>query len=159
MNQKRVYSRLVLGCVLVLGFGVSLCAQSGNFGSLEGVVSDPSGAAVAGATIEIRNPVSGYDHTAVSGADGHFAFSNVPFNPYHMTVIAQGFDAYVQDVDVRSGVPVSANVALKISSSATTVTVEENGGDLVENDPVTHTDVDRDLIDKLPLESLSLIHI
>jgi hypothetical protein len=145
----------MLGCVLVLGFGVSLCAQSGNFGSLEGVVSDPSGAAVAGATIEIRNPVSGYDHTAVSGADGHFAFSNVPFNPYHMTVIAQGFDAYVQDVDVRSGVPVSANVALKISSSATTVTVEENGGDLVENDPVTHTDVDRDLIDKLPLESQS----
>ncbi|MGB6199292.1 MAG: hypothetical protein WBF35_07075, partial [Candidatus Acidiferrales bacterium] len=66
-----------------------------------------------------------------------------------------GFQSYVQDVDIRSGVPVSANVGLKIGSAATSVTVVENGGDLVENDPVTHTDVDRDLFDKLPLESQS----
>ncbi len=155
MRQGRVFCGVMLVCVFVLSFGVSLRAQSGTFGSLQGIVTDPSGAAVAGAMIEIQNPVSGYDHTATSGSDGHFAFSNVPFNPYHMTVTAVGFQSYVQDVDIRSGVPVTANVSLKIGSSATSVTVVENGGDLVENDPVTHTDVDRDLFDKLPLESQS----
>jgi hypothetical protein len=146
---------LVLLCIFVLSFGVSLRAQSGNFGSLEGVVTDPSGAAVAGATVEIRDPVSGFDHTDNTGADGHFSFSNVPFNPYHMTVIAAGFQSHVQDVDIRSGVPVMANVALKVAGTSTNVTVQADAGDLVENDPVTHTDVDRDLIEKLPLESQS----
>jgi hypothetical protein len=155
MEKRWVFCRLMLGCVLALAFGVSLRAQSGNFGSVQGVVSDPSGAAVAGASVEIQNPVSGYDRTATSGSDGHFAFSNVPLNPYHMTVTAAGFQSYVQDVDVRSAVPVSANVALKIGTASTTVTVSTDAGDLVENDPVTHTDVDRDLFDKLPLESQS----
>jgi hypothetical protein len=141
--------------VLALSFCVSLRAQSGNFGSLQGVVSDPSGAVVAGATVEIRNPVSGFDRTAVTGKDGQFAFSNVPLNPYHMTVVATGFQSYVKDVDVRSAVPVSASVTLALGATSATVTVEASAEDLVENDPVTHTDVDRDLFDKLPLESQS----
>jgi carboxypeptidase family protein/TonB-dependent receptor-like protein len=155
MNQGRVVYGVMLACVVALVSGVSLHAQSGNFGSVQGVVTDPSAAAVAGATIEIQNPVSGYDRTTSSGSDGHFSFSDVPFNPYHLTVKATGFQSYVQDVDVRSGVPVNANVALTISGASTSVTVSTNAGDLVENDPVTHTDVDRDLFDKLPLESQS----
>jgi hypothetical protein len=155
MNQGRVSYRLMLMCVFVLSFGGALRAQSGNFGSLQGLVSDPSGAAVAGATVEIQDPVSGYDHTDNTGTDGRFAFSNVPLNPYHLTVMATGFQSYVQDVDVRSAVPVIANVALKIGGGSTNVTVRADAGDLVENDPVTHTDVDRGLFDKLPLESQS----
>jgi hypothetical protein len=156
MNQRCLLSYgLVLAFVLALSFCVSLRAQSGNFGSLQGVVTDPSGAAVAGAAIEIRNPVSGYDRTAVSGRDGRFAFANVPLNPYQLTVTITGFQSYVQDVDVRSAVPVSANVVLTISATGTTVTVEADGGTLVESDPITHTDVDRGLFDKLPLESQS----
>jgi hypothetical protein len=155
MSQGRVFFAVTLLCVFAFGPGVSLHAQSGNFGSIQCVVTDPSGAAVAGATVEIRNPVSGYDHSTTSGSDGHFSFSNVPLNPYHMTVVATGFQSYVQDVDVRSAVAVSANVALKIGGASTAVVVEADAGDLVENDPVTHTDVDRDLFDKLPLESQS----
>jgi hypothetical protein len=155
MSQGREFFAVMLLCVFTFGVGVSLHGQSGNFGSVQGVVTDPSGAAVAGATVEIRNPVSGYDHTTTSGSDGHFSFSNVPLNPYHMTVVATGFQSYVQDVDVRSAVAVSANVALKIGGASTAVVVEADAGDLVENDPVTHTDVDRDLFDKLPLESQS----
>jgi len=155
MSQGRVFFAVILLCGFAFGFGVSLHAQSGNFGSIQGMVTDPSGAAVAGATVEIRNPVSGYDHSTTSGPDGHFSFPNVPLNPYHMTVVAAGFQSYVQDVDVRSAVAVSANVALKIGGSSTAVVVEADAGDLVENDPVTHTDVDRDLFDKLPLESQS----
>src|SRR6266852_4574346 len=144
--------------VLVTQLALLVCfanAQVGNSGSIEGVVKDPSGAVVPGATVQIGNPVSGYTRVTTTDANGSFHFTNVPFNPYHMTVSAEKFAAYSQDTEVRSGVPVHVEIALKIGSAATTVNVTENGGDLIENDPTFHTDVDRDLFQKMPLESAS----
>ena len=139
--------------LLVMVFGAA--AQNGNAGSIEGVVKDPSGGAVVKATVEIENPVTGYTRTVATGADGSFRFTNVPFNPYHLTVTAAGFAMFTKDVDVRSSVPASVPVALKVGTAVTSVTVEASGGDLVENDPTFHTDVDRSLINNLPLENAS----
>jgi len=81
---------------------------------------------------------------------------NVPFNPYHLSVNGQGFAAYSHDIDVRSVVPVELSISLKVATSET-VTVEAGGAeDLLENDSTFHTDVDKSLFDKLPLESSSL---
>jgi hypothetical protein len=71
-----------------------------------------------------------------------------------MTVTAQGFAPYAQDVEVRSLVGVNVKVGLAVASSTDTVTVEA-GTDLLENDPTSHTDIDRGLFDKIPLESAS----
>jgi hypothetical protein len=153
-KNLRSYALIILGLSFLLSAAPGR-AQS-NSGSIEGVVKDPSGGTVANATVEISNPVSGSRHEVTTGADGTFRFTNVPFNPYHMVVTATGFAPYTQDVEVRSTVPTGVQVSLKVGSAAeTTVTVQENGGDLVENDPVEHTDVDRGLFDKLPLESQS----
>lgn len=130
-------------------------AQVGNSGSIEGTVKDPSGGVITGATVEISYGVSGFKRTATTGTDGTFRFTNVPFNPYHMTVTAEGFAPFVRDVEVRSAVVVSVEVAMKVGSQATTVTVESNGGDLIENDSTFHTDVDRGLFNNVPLESAS----
>jgi hypothetical protein len=70
-------------------------------------------------------------------------------------VTARGFDVYSQDVDVRSAVPVSVNINLKVTGSSEVVTVESTAADLLENTSTFHTDVDRGLFDKLPLESQS----
>jgi hypothetical protein len=119
-------------------------------------VKDPSGAAIANATVEISYPVSGYSRTTATGSDGSYRFTNIPFNTYHMVITAPGFTPYTQDADVRSTVPLSLPISLKVGSAASTsVTVEAQGGDLVENDSTFHTDVDRGLFDKLPLESQS----
>ena len=122
---------------------------------MEGTVKDPSGSSVAGAAVEITNPVSGFRRETVTATDGSFRFTNVPFNPYHMMVTAPGFSAYTQDIDVRSTVPTSLQIALKLGTANTSVTVEANGGDLVENESTFHTDVDQGIIDRLPLESAS----
>jgi hypothetical protein len=128
-------------------------AQSGG-SSISGIVQDPSGAVVGGASVEIHNAVSGYDRTTTTDSNGKFSFPNVPFNPYHMTVTAGGFAQSAQDVEVRSALGVTVKVNLAVASSSDTVTVEA-GADLVENDPIGHTDVDRGLFDKIPLESQS----
>ena len=131
-------------------------AQVGNSGSIEGVVKDPSGGVVGGATVEISYAVSGYSRIVTTGSDGTFRFTNVPFNTYHLVVTKDGFASFTQDVDVRSSVPTTTAISLKLgSASATSVTVEATGGDLVENDSTFHTDVDRGLFEKLPLESQS----
>src|ERR1700684_2550280 len=129
-------------------------AQTGNSANVTGTVTDPSGGVVAGASVSIHNPVSGLERTTTSDASGNFSFANVPFNPYHLAVSAAGFGAYAQDIDVRSSVPLALKIGLTIAGSSSTVTVE-GGGDLLENEPTFHTDVDRALFDKLPLESAS----
>jgi len=107
------------------------------------------------ATVTIYNPVTGFERTTATGASGGFTINNVPFNPYHLTISASGFAPRVQDVDVKSGVPIDLNISLELAGGKTTVTVSTEASDLVEVDPTTHTDVDRALFDKLPLESQS----
>jgi len=145
---------------LVLSLSFLFCAtpgraQLGNSGSIEGVVKDTSGGVVANATVEIAYSVSGYSRTMATGSDGSFRFTNVPFNTYHLVVTASGFAAHTQDVDVRSTVPTTVQLSLKVGASNTSITVEANGGDLVENESTFHTDVDRGLFDKLPFTSAS----
>lgn len=130
-------------------------AQTSNSGTIQGVVTDQTNAVVPGAKVEIHNPVSGYSRTVTTDGAGRFSLSNVPFNPYHLTVAGKGFAPHAQDVDVRSVVPVAVNIGLQIAGSTETVTVEAAGGDLVENSPTFHTDVDRGLFNKIPLESTS----
>jgi hypothetical protein len=141
--------------IFTFGLMVSGYAQSGgNSTSVTGTVKDPTGAVVTNATVEIRNPVSAYERTTTTDSSGRFTIPNVPFNPYHVMVTGQGFNAYVQDIDVRSAVPVTLNISLQVKGSSESVTVEA-AGDLLENDPAFHTDVDRGLFDKIPLESPS----
>jgi Carboxypeptidase regulatory-like domain/TonB-dependent Receptor Plug Domain len=134
--------------------GLYAYAQS-NSASLNGTVLDPSGAVVANATIEIHNPVSHFDRSTITDSAGRFSFPNVPFNPYHLSVTGAGFTAYAQDVELRSAVPLDIKINLQVAGSSESVTVEASGADLLENDPTFHTDVDRGLFDKIPLESQS----
>ncbi|MGB0034970.1 MAG: TonB-dependent receptor [Candidatus Acidiferrales bacterium] len=148
---QRYFSVLILS-VGALALPAVVRAQGG--GSVSGTVADPSGAVVENATVEIHNPVSGYDRSTTTDSSGNFSFANLPYNPYHLSVAATGFAPFSQDVDVRSAVPISIKIALQVAGTSSTVTVE-GGGDLIENDSTFHTDVDRALFDKLPLESAS----
>jgi hypothetical protein len=140
--------------VVVFLFCYQASAQTSS-GTLQGVITDPTNAVVSGASVQIHNPVSGYDRTVTTDGAGRFTISNIPFNPYHLTVSVKGFAPYTQDVDIRSIVPTSLNIGLKLSGSTETVTVEAGGADLIETDTTFHTDVDRNLFDKVPLENAS----
>jgi Carboxypeptidase regulatory-like domain len=154
VSHKNLLSATFL-IILSIVLGPIAHAQSGNSTSITGTVLDPSGAVVVGAGVEVRNPVSGYSRSAVTDAAGKFTIPNVPFNPYHVTVTGEGFAPYAQDVDVKSSVPINLSINLKVTGSSEVVTVESTAEDLLENTSTFHTDVDRGLFDKLPLESQS----
>jgi hypothetical protein len=152
--KKSLHAAYILAFCLALGPHAH--AQSGgSSASISGTVLDPSGAVVPNATVEIHNPVSAFERSMTTDRAGMFSFPNVPFNPYHLSVTVGGFAPYTQDVEVRSAVPLALKISLQIAGSSESVTVESAGGDLVENDSTFHTDVDRGLFDKLPLESAS----
>ena len=117
---------------------------SANSGTIRGQVLDPSGSAVQNAAVEIQNPVSRYDKSVQTDALGNFEFDNIPYNNYHLSATATGFQGAEQDINVRSPLPLEIKVSLKIGVANESVTVT-SAGDLVETDSTSHTDVDRDL--------------
>ena len=152
MLKYRELPAAALAGALWLAATMAGAQSAGNSGSIHGAITDPTGAVVPNATVQIRNPVSGFERSTTTNDSGRFEFSNIPFNPYHLSVTAAGFAAYAKDVEARSAVPVNLPITLQVQGSTTQVTVE-GAGDLIENDPTFHTDVDKSLFDKLPLES------
>ncbi|HTS68678.1 MAG TPA: carboxypeptidase-like regulatory domain-containing protein, partial [Terriglobia bacterium] len=147
--------------ILILAMGIAavpawVSGQGlGAAGVVKGTVKDATGAVIPDATVIIYNPVTGFDRTVSTDATGSFTLTNIPFNPYHLTAAATGFLPHVQDLDLNSGVPLNLNIILQVGSEKTTITVSTEASDLIEVDPTAHTDVDRALFDKLPLESAS----
>ena len=141
--------------IFVLIFAsLAATAQSGNAGTVRGSVADPSGAVIPNATVHLTNAVSGLDRSVSTDSLGQFEFSNVPIHPYRISVTAPGFAVLNQSIELRSAIGTSFKLTLQIAAADSSVTVEA-GGDLVETDSTFHTDVDRDLFSKLPLESES----
>lgn len=143
--------RALLCCLSLLS---SLQGQSlGNAGTIEGTVTDPSGAIVAGAKVDVQNRLTGYKKTATTDASGAFRFPNVPLNSYHLEVDAAGFNPFQLDVSVRSAVAVPVKALLTLAGSTTEVTVESGAADLLDNVPYAHNDIDHSQLMKLPTSS------
>ena len=83
---------------------LSASAQSGNAGTIRGTVTDPSGAVIPNATVELTDEVSGFDRTTTTDATGQFAFSNVPFNPYQSTSPPKALLRSARTAEIRSSV-------------------------------------------------------
>ncbi len=154
--QRSVFHSVFCAFILAVA-GLAICFHSGALsaqsvasGTIEGTVADASGGVVAGAMVELRNPITGFDQTAVTDSMGTFRFTNVPFNPYHLQVSQQGFAPAAQDVNVRSAVTVPVKVTLSVAGISQTVQVEADGGDILENVPYAHADVNITTLDKLP---------
>src|SRR5579883_670114 len=150
--MKSRFADALIASTLLFCAGAPAPAQSISAGTITGAVTDPSGSAIAGATVTIQNPVTNYRQSSPTDATGAYRFSNVPLNPYHLTVAVPGFATYTKDIVVRSTVPLDVPVQLALAGAQTTVQVEASGAALVENVPVAHNDVDRTLLATLPLE-------
>ncbi len=127
----------------------------GASGTLQGSVSDPSGAVVSGATVLINNRVTNFTATATTDASGLFLFRNVPFNHYRLTVTAPGFASTESALDVISPVAQTLKLTLNIAASQTVVNVEGGSSDLLETVTTNHVDIDSSLIDRMPVSSTS----
>src|SRR3981189_1855414 len=75
--------------LLAVFFCFALLAQS-DLSTITGVVKDPSGSAVPGARITVRNEATGVERQTVSADSGTFSVTNLPSGFYTVTVEGQG---------------------------------------------------------------------
>ncbi len=95
---------------LALCFGMSVAAQQIS-GSIRGAVVDPSGAAVAGASVTASQTETGLTRTSTTGRSGEFVILELPVGHYRLQVDGKGFQKYTQqgiilDVNETATVPV-----------------------------------------------------
>jgi hypothetical protein len=138
----------------MLGAG-TVRAQGLGSGTLQGTLKDPTGGVMQAVEVKISNPVTGFTRTVTTDASGRYVFGNLAPNPYHVSVEAEGFQKLERDVDVRSGVPVTLDLALALAAATSAVDVVGHAEDLLERDPTAHTDIDHSLIERLPIETSS----
>jgi hypothetical protein len=151
----RVTLRVVLHGFLIGTATASFAQELGGAGTVQGTVKDPTGGVMQAVEVKITNPVSGFARTSTTDAMGRFVFRNLPPNPYHLAVAAQGFQPLERDVNVRTAVPIDVDLSLALAGTTAAVEVVGHSEDLLERDPTAHTDIDQSLIDKLPIESAS----
>ncbi|HVH88691.1 MAG TPA: TonB-dependent receptor [Terriglobales bacterium] len=124
--MKSSVSRLVLGLFLVVCSAASF--GQAVFGSIAGTVSDPSGAAIAGAKITITETSKGVSYTTVSNESGNYVQSHLTVGNYDVLVGAPGFETYVRRnvrVDVDAVTAVSAQLTVGKVSEVVSVTGAE----------------------------------
>lgn len=121
MHSK--YFALFAIIVFIVAFTITSAAQS--TGTLRGLVSDPSGAVVPGATVAILQS-GGPTRSAKTNSNGTYEISNLPPGKYTVTANAQGFNVFVQnDVEVNGGQVSQFNIPLEIQVEQQKVNVEE----------------------------------
>ena len=139
MKQVFIIFFLFLLVLLFLPLGASV-AQTTS-GALRGQVTDPSGAAITGATV-VMTPATGSPVTAQTNAQGVYEFKTLPAGKYSLTVVAQGFTVYENDNVVVADQPLRLNVSmtievetqkLQVSDTAPTIDVNpsNNAGAIV----------------------------
>jgi Carboxypeptidase regulatory-like domain len=113
-----------LVCILAVFCASSLLAQTVT-GSITGVVTDPSGALVTGATVTTENTATGVKTTTESNGTGAYTIRFLPIGTYTLSVDAKGFtQARVDGIVLEINQTAKVNVGLKIGTTATTVVTE-----------------------------------
>src|ERR1700687_6279881 len=133
----------------------TLFAQSPN-GNINGLVSDPSSAAVVGAEIVAVNDVTGVQYTTKSNNEGIYVLPNLPPGPYRLQVSKVGFKTIIKpDIILNVQDALSINFTLPIGAVMETVTVQ-GGAPLVNTENATvSTVVDRHFAENLPMNGRS----
>jgi hypothetical protein len=117
----------------MLAFAIAAHAQ--YRASIQGVLTDPQGAAVVGATVTLTNDETGQKQTASSGEGGIYNFNGLPPSKFTITVEKQGFKTKtIRGVGVIAEQANSVNVQLEIGQVADTVTVNGDEVPLIDTE-------------------------
>lgn len=133
---RRMHSKLIakLLFLFVLLSPVSrLALGQVETGSIAGTVTDPSGAAVAGAVITAKHLATNGERSTLSSATGTYAIVGLVPATYEITATAESFKPFLTKLEVTVGGHVSLDVKLSISASTTNVEVIAHEGGIGVN--------------------------
>jgi hypothetical protein len=135
---------------LFLMIAPSLHAQFG--GSLNGTVTDTSGAVISGATVTLANPATGTSKTATTNATGFYSFTELAPGSYTVKLTANGFkEQDYSSVAVSAEQPRGLDVKMTAGGASETVTVNGNQTPLLNTgDANTSSTIGSNEVTRLP---------
>ena len=163
--MKKHMARLALAAVSVTASAALLTpavfaqAISVNGGSIQGTITDPSGAAVANATISITSPETGFKRDLTTDKSGFYSVG--PLNPgnYNVGVTAPGFQTLTVQTVIRTGTATAGSFKLSVGSSSTEINVTA-GEVQVNTDQGGVSDViTKQQIDSLPVNGRNFLDL
>ncbi len=126
-------------------------AQTAGTASIQGTVTDPTGAAIPNAKVTLTNTDTGTARNTVSDGSGLYSLPNVPVGPYSFTVEATGFQGFTQKGVLEVGNNTQINAPLTVGSSSEHVEVQAQGVALETETSTFKQVIDQKRITELPL--------
>jgi hypothetical protein len=152
MMSAALLTIATFSCAGAVGAEPAPQASGGTAGAIQGTVTDPSGAVIAGATVTLENSSANYSQAVKTETNGKFRLVNIPPNTYQIQILSPGFQKYERQVDVRTNVPIQLNAKLALGNASEVVEVTAPPNAL-ENVPSPHTDVGQSMLSSLPLSA------
>ncbi len=146
--------------VLAAVFALSFPSSAQTVGQVTGLVTDPSGGVIVGATVTITNSLTNVARTTTTNSDGNYAFPALQPDVYNVKAEMAGFKTEVRK-DVELQVEQIARIDFRLEIGATSQTVEVSGGaPLLNTETATvGTVIDNDRIVGLPLNGRSFTQL
>lgn len=122
MKTLRKRFRLASWFLLLGSAAASVCYAQFS-GNIQGVVSDPSGAVIAGASVQLRNVDTGVEAAATTSASGNYRFSSLEPGNYRIAAQASGFRKIAIDVRLGTSQTQGINITLPLATASQAVNV------------------------------------
>src|SRR5205085_2507666 len=149
--SKYAFRRSAAIVLLLLLAFVSVTAQEFR-GSLSGNVTDPNGAALPGATVEIKNVETNAASTATTNEQGGYSFPLLQPGKYTMTVTAQGFNTVQREgIEIRVADKLTLDIPMQVAGVGETITTVASAPVLETGSVSTGTTISTQQISELPL--------
>ncbi len=152
MKAGTVGVQALLLCLSILLFAPGARAQTSGSGSIQGTVTDPSGALVPNASVKLVESATQVTFTTKTSSGGIYAFPNINVGTYSLSVTAPGFETFTSTGNVLEvGSSFAINAKLTVGSNDVKVEVQANGIALQTEDVAYKQTVDAQEILELPL--------
>ncbi len=154
MKALAVLPALAVVAVSVLGRPAPAAAQITAGGSIRGVVSDEQGAVLPGVTVTVTSPSLSPARVAPTQSDGSYVIVDLPPGIYTLSAELQGFAKSVRpDVEMRAGLNLTIELALKVGALGETVEVTVETPLLESEKPVQAVNISGEFQRSLPLST------
>ena len=121
-------------------------------GTITGTISDPAGAVVANAPMDLKNSETGTIQQQQSSSTGNFTFTNLPVGTYELNVVVPGFKGYTrQNLGVQATQTIRIDITLEVGSSAESITVTDQASLLRTESAAIATNVTVARLNSLPI--------
>lgn len=114
---------IVFHAIAVILFAVHAGAQTAGTATIQGVVTDTTGAAVPNAVITLTLTETGLTRSTVSDGQGIYSLPNIPIGPYTLSVTAASFQGFKQHGVLEVGNNIQVNVPLQVGAATEQIEV------------------------------------